>query len=429
MTEGVVPQFSFLHVQKEVALLKKIINRTNGKILGSIIKMNRLHQNMSQKALSEGICVSSYLSRIENAEISPSEQVISELFEALHIRYDDSDDFMEEGKSMLEHFLDELNFNEFSVSMQIFEEIERRETQFRHSPLIIDYTIAKLAFYCTRKERDIFDSTRQLLASVEELMSGDQKYKYYLYSGIDQAKIHKDYTGSLETLARAKSYGRNGHLFYWFGYSYLAMGNTIRAFEMFSEALNRYVKEANLLSIIASYERIGLTYFRAGSYLDGLDYLNRGIKIAKKANARDYIATYSNNIAWGLLMTGDYGGAIELGQMPEQSILSETSIHFAIIDFLANLEMENPMVVSSVRETFLNHGSDVMQAFGELMLNTERIDWQAKLIDDEAVLKKLIEASEPVNFELAKYLKLMLMRYYKGKRKYKEALEVLHLIG
>lgn len=379
---------------------------------------------MSQKALSEGICVSSYLSRIENAEISPSEQVISELFDALHIHYDDSDAFLEEGKLMLEHFLDELNFNEFSLSMQIFEAIEQREIQFRHSPLIIDYTIAKLAFYCTRNERDVFESTRELLASVEELMSGDQKFKYYLYSGIDQAKIHKDYSGSLETLERAKSYGRNGHLFYWLGYSHFALGNTIRAFELFSEALDRYVKEANLLSMIASYERIGLTYFRAGSYLDGLDYLNRGIKIAKKANAREYIATYLNNIAWGRLMTGDFNGAIDLRQMPEQSTFSETSIHFAIIDFFANLEMENPMVISTLREIFLSHESDVMQQFGELMQHTDRIDWQEKLIDDEMILKKLIEASEPVNYELTKYLKRMLMRYYKGKRKYKEALEI-----
>lgn len=85
-----------------------------------------------------------------------------------------------------------------------------------------------------------------------------------------------------------------------------------------------------------------------GSYLDGLDYLNRGIKIAKKADAKDYIATFINNIAWGRLMTGDFNGALELRHMPEQSTLSETSIHIAIIVFLANLEMENPMVVSSL---------------------------------------------------------------------------------
>ena len=120
--------------------MKKFINRPNAKILGSIIKMNRLLQNMSQKALSDGICVSSYLSRIENAEITPSEQVISELFEALAIQYEDSPRFIEEGKALLEQFLDELMFNEFSTSKRIFEQIEGMSETFKHSPLIIDYT-------------------------------------------------------------------------------------------------------------------------------------------------------------------------------------------------------------------------------------------------------------------------------------------------
>lgn len=41
--------------------------KDNKKIIGSIIKFNRLNQNISQKSLSKGICVASYLSRIEVA--------------------------------------------------------------------------------------------------------------------------------------------------------------------------------------------------------------------------------------------------------------------------------------------------------------------------------------------------------------------------
>ena len=41
----------------------------NKKIIGSIIKFNRINNNISQKQLSQGICVPSYLSRIENGEL------------------------------------------------------------------------------------------------------------------------------------------------------------------------------------------------------------------------------------------------------------------------------------------------------------------------------------------------------------------------
>jgi len=39
--------------------------------MGSIIKMKRMELNMSQEQLAEGICASSYLSRIENNKLIP----------------------------------------------------------------------------------------------------------------------------------------------------------------------------------------------------------------------------------------------------------------------------------------------------------------------------------------------------------------------
>lgn len=404
--------------------MKKIINRTNGKILGSIIKMNRLHQNMSQKALSDGICVSSYLSRIENAEIIPSEQVISELFEALAIHYNDSDTFIEEGKILLNHFLEELMFNEFSSSKQIFEQIEAMSDLFRHSPLIIDYYIVCLAFYCTRKERNIFESTRSLLESVETLMTNDQRFKYYLYYGIDHAKVYKDYNGSLALLNRAKSFDSNGHLYYWLASAYLELSNYIKAFEMFSNALDKYVEEANILSIIGTYEMLGLTHYRSGHYEDGIQYFERGIKLAKKIESKPYVAAFMSNIAWGKLNAGDYQGALAFDINELQRFTTEFSIHYAITAFFANLEIENPMSISELLPEFANDTTVFMRYFEEIMVHPDVIHWSEKLIDNEVMLKRLIETTEPLNFELTKYLKHMMIRFYKNKRKYKEALEM-----
>ena len=43
-------------------MIDKYVN--SKKIIGSIIKLNRINKNISQKQLSKGICVPSYLSRI-----------------------------------------------------------------------------------------------------------------------------------------------------------------------------------------------------------------------------------------------------------------------------------------------------------------------------------------------------------------------------
>lgn len=79
--------------------------KDNKKIIGSIIKLNRLNQNISQKTLSKGVCVASYLSRIENGDLIPSEEVISIIFNRLGLTFNDSKEFLEKGINHLKLFL------------------------------------------------------------------------------------------------------------------------------------------------------------------------------------------------------------------------------------------------------------------------------------------------------------------------------------
>ena len=79
--------------------------KDNKKIIGSIIKLNRLNQNISQKTLSKGVCVASYLSRIENGDLIPSEEVISIIFNRLGLTFNDSKEFLEKGINRLKLFL------------------------------------------------------------------------------------------------------------------------------------------------------------------------------------------------------------------------------------------------------------------------------------------------------------------------------------
>ena len=54
---------------------------------GHIIKFERIRQNLKQVQLSEGICTPSYLSRIENNSIAPTDEILFELFKRLNMRF------------------------------------------------------------------------------------------------------------------------------------------------------------------------------------------------------------------------------------------------------------------------------------------------------------------------------------------------------
>ncbi len=53
--------------------------------IGMIVRYNRIRQNMSQASLVEGICVPSYLSKIETCEIQASEEVLTLILDRLKI--------------------------------------------------------------------------------------------------------------------------------------------------------------------------------------------------------------------------------------------------------------------------------------------------------------------------------------------------------
>lgn len=102
-------------------MIDKYVN--SKKIIGSIIKLNRINKNISQKQLSKGICVPSYLSRIENGELLPSEDVISVIFDRLGLKFYDSDEFLLKGKKYLNDFFTNLNYNEFDYTNKLFDNL------------------------------------------------------------------------------------------------------------------------------------------------------------------------------------------------------------------------------------------------------------------------------------------------------------------
>ncbi|MET0959126.1 MAG: helix-turn-helix transcriptional regulator, partial [Psychrobacillus psychrotolerans] len=56
--------------------------------LGQLIKLERQRQNIKQEALASGICVPSYLSRIENGLVIPSEDIKQHILMRLNIPVD-----------------------------------------------------------------------------------------------------------------------------------------------------------------------------------------------------------------------------------------------------------------------------------------------------------------------------------------------------
>nr|WP_243201593.1 MULTISPECIES: helix-turn-helix transcriptional regulator [unclassified Fusibacter] len=396
-----------------------MINKTNGKVLGSIIKMNRLRQNMSQKALSEGICVNSYLSRIENAEILPSEEVIGDLFSALAIDYRDDEVFINKAYEDFNAFLDGLMFNEFDQSNKMFLEIETNEEAYVNSPVIIDYYIIKLAYYCTQS-REVFNETKSLLKSVKELMTPSQKFKYYLYTGIDTLKVAADIEKAKVQFEKAAQFGSNGHLYNWLGYAQLASKRPIQAMDHLKKALECYVSDGNITSIIGAYEMIGLIYYTVSDYQSGIESYKKALRYAKSTNRDYHVINISNQIAWGLMRTSRYDQALET--LVDDRYNSDITVNASVTKFLIGYYLKSPVMLDALKQEFNYRNKSMHRMIYSVLLYDEYFDDKGTWLIGEDELKSLYEFAAATHFELEKAFREIAIDYYKSHRKYKEAL-------
>ena len=70
--------------------------------VGTLIRRERLRQNLSQEGLCKGICVVSYLSKIEQGQVEPSEEIRRLLFERLGLPSEEDSPALRDAAALLE---------------------------------------------------------------------------------------------------------------------------------------------------------------------------------------------------------------------------------------------------------------------------------------------------------------------------------------
>lgn len=401
--------------------------KDNKKIIGSIIKFNRINQNISQRALSRGICVASYLSRIESGDLIPSEEVISIIFNRLGLTFNDSQEFLEKGTNRLKLFFNKLHFNEFDLTNEIFNELEAQENNYITSPLVIDYFLAKLARYCSTPNREKFESSKSLLHSSFELLSPQQKFLYNFYVGVDELNLSQDKSIGKNLIEEALNYKDNGHCYFWLSYAYRIENNPIKSYDCIKKALDLYVAEGNIISIMSCYEKIAEVHFMLDNYSDAITYLKISLSIAEKLNNKYFIEHLNSIISWAYYRLKDYStsltylknntGLVDHRMLVPDS-MTESLIYFSLNDKDLLKEsiqkLKNAQSLEHINEDLANR---IYKLFNLYIKDDDYLKnptWENLLIYIIDNMHKLVE--------LKKVFITLLKEYYIYNRKYKDAL-------
>ena len=399
------------------------------KLIGSIIKLNRINKNINQKDLSMGICVPSYLSRIENGELLPSENVISVIFDKLGLKFNDSLEFLETGKKYLCDFFDKLNYNEFDYTNELFDNLEKDEDKYMTSPLVIDYLLAKLARYSSTPNRDKFEYSKNLILSSFDLLTNNQKFIYNFYVGIDILILSKDKLFGKKLIQEALSYKETGHCYFWLSYAYRIENNTIKAYDSIKKALDLYVAEGNIISIMSCYEKIAEVYFMLDNYSDAIHYLEMSLHIAKKLKNIYFIEHINSIIAWAYYRLNYYDNSLKYisyntGLIDHRLIIPDelikSLIYFSLNDKKSLKESINKLALPNTTTHIGNNTSILIINLFSFFIENDNYNknplYEKLLIDVSSNVEKFVE--------LKKVFNEMLKNYYIINRRYKDALSL-----
>lgn len=218
------------------------IEGLNMNTIGSVIKMHRKQQNLSQKGLCEGICSQSMMSAIESDKYTPNSQLLISLCKRLSLS------------------LDSFNLSEnFEISQQenFNSTVEELCNNHRYSEL---------------KKFLIQDQV------VNSLKTDFQLQSYYYYLGISEFQIDDNLNNAIKNLKLSLTCAPES--------SELSTLSrlTLASLSLFSNSENQIqnaIKDINKLKYEQNqnivYYLIALNYYRQKNYLTSFNYVQKAI--------------------------------------------------------------------------------------------------------------------------------------------------------
>ena len=110
-------------------------------LTGALLRMERIRQGRGQKDVCFGICVPSYLSKIERGIAYADPVLAAELFGRLGIRYETDASVLERFREAMREYFYRLNYH--LDTKEIYREWKEKDQELSYSPLAIEWLLVK----------------------------------------------------------------------------------------------------------------------------------------------------------------------------------------------------------------------------------------------------------------------------------------------
>lgn len=397
------------------------------KIIGLIIKKNRLEQNMSQESLCHGICAVSYLSKIENGSVKADMEIISKLFLELGITFSEVVSEEKEGEiySALDNiFIEKLKFDRAK-------EILNKYSSMIYSRKVLTYLILE---FIVKANEDFKSVDEKRFLAYENYADKKQLYYFYMVLGKFYLDFINDKEKALFYFEKAYMINPEGKGLFNIGVSYYIDGDYNRAIEYFNKDFILEIELGNIDDAVIDCIYLANTYSNLNSIPLMEKYYDKALKLSKniddnvKGNiyynlGATYIKKDSRKSLKYLKMAEDIGYGIDCFYLYQKLVIvnldlgnnEEAIKYLAKSKYAAHYEyLDN--------DTYIQH----MIRMLEIICNDNNY---LKNVEYGDVLSKLFYVKDgSMHYGFKLFFASYYVEWLKSNRKYKEALEVMEEI-
>lgn len=286
---------------------------------GNLIKVERMRRNMKQSVLARGICSISYLSKIENNQTSPSEEVLELIFERLSLDvplYFDLSERVEKIKVEIRELLKDaiLSRQEETQLRKVKKYISNPVVnQSKELYITLMVTLARFGMMPGGDARYITE-----IGWIEDQLSDEDKVRYMLMKSLHLFQS-TDREEALELLEEINDKLSKTHLPEWemadmryiMGGLYYKSTDYLQAIENVRLALSYFQEHFCVERIIECHLIIGLALKRRKRYTDSLTHYEKATKIASATELKSYNGMLYNNMGDIYFLIGDQDKALQ----------------------------------------------------------------------------------------------------------------------
>ncbi|GAB3804629.1 helix-turn-helix domain-containing protein [Virgibacillus kimchii] len=270
--------------------------------VGSLIKLQRTKQNMTQGDLARGIVSLSYLSKIENLKTEASPEILQALCTRLGIQIDNSlNTTIQEKCKEWYGMLFEANDKEEIINK--YEEIQKLMDENLTENLLM-FEIHKVRYFLIIGDYDKAEEKIKQLNDISGTFDNLHLFYWYKFKGNYSTLANGEYNESMRLYKKAEERARQSDvseeeiadLHYTMGVTHTKLRKTMEAIEYSKKALDVFMKEYNFIRCAQCHNLLGISYRRIKMYDNAIKNYNLALHLGKLTKNKQLILLTHQNL-------------------------------------------------------------------------------------------------------------------------------------